>query len=199
MSLDASHFKLYLINNFLEVDVCRDIITTLAASPSKAATIYGVADTASVVETTRRTSRVVPPPEVVQLVEHRLAASQKEIASHYRIDVEAYEEPQFLRYRTGDFFVAHQDGNTGLMQSERERWRKLSVVIFLNQHSETAQNGMYGGGALVFSEWRRRPHGKFHFYGEPGTLVAFPSETTHEVIPVTHGERYSIASWYGEN
>ena len=197
MPLDDSHFKLYLIKDFIEVDVCRDVTTTLAASPSKAATIYGVADSASVVETTRRTSRIVPPPEIVQLVEQRLAARQNEIASHYGIDVETYEEPQFLRYRTGDFFVAHQDGNTGLMRSEREQRRKISVVIFLNQHSETEKDGVYGGGALVFSEWRRRPHGQLHFYGDPGTLVAFPSETTHEVIPVTHGERYSIASWYG--
>ena len=194
---DGAHFKLYLIKDFLEVDVCRDIKATLAASPAHAATIYGVADSASVVETTRRTSRIVPPPEIVQIVENRLAARQKEIAAHYGIEVETFEEPQFLRYRTGDFFVAHQDGNTGLMQSERERRRKISVVIFLNQHAENAQEGMYGGGALVFSEWRRRPHGQLHFYGEPGALVAFPSETTHEVIPVTHGERYSIASWYG--
>lgn len=199
MPLDAAHFKLYLIKDFLEVDVCRDITTTLAASPAHAATIHGAADSASVVETTRRTSRIVPPPEIVQLVEHRLAARQEEIASHYGIEVETFEEPQFLRYRTGDFFVAHQDGNTGLMQSERERRRKISVVIFLNQHSEIVQDGVYGGGALVFSEWRRRPHGQLRFYGEPGSLIAFPSETTHEVIPVTHGERYSIASWYGEN
>ena len=135
MPLDAAHFKLYSIKDFLEVDLCRDITTTLAASPAHAATIYGAADSASVVETTRRTSRIVPPPEIVQLVEHRLAAKQEEIASHYGIEVETFEEPQFLRYRTGDFFVAHQDGNTGLMQSERERRRKISVVIFLNQHS----------------------------------------------------------------
>jgi predicted 2-oxoglutarate/Fe(II)-dependent dioxygenase YbiX len=32
--------------------------------------------------------------------------------------------------------------------------------------------------------------------GEPGTLVAFRSETTHEVTPVTHGQRYTIVSWY---
>ena len=197
MPLDASHFKLYLIRDFLEVDVCREITRTLAASPANAATVYGVAGSLSVVETTRRTSRIVPPPEIVELIEQRLAARQSEIGSHYGIGVESYEEPQFLRYRTGDYFVAHQDGNTGLMNSEREQWRKISVVIFLNQHWETPHDGMYGGGALVFSEWRRRPHGKLHFYGEPGALVAFPSETTHEVIPVTHGARYSIASWYG--
>lgn len=197
MPLDAAHFKLYLIKDFLEIDVCRDITTTLAASPAHAATIYGAAQLASVVETTRRTSRIVPPPAIVQLVEHRLAARQKEIASQYGVDVATYEEPQFLRYRTGDFFVAHQDGNTGLMQSEQEQRRKISVVIFLNRRSDTAQVGSYGGGDLVFSEWRRRPRGQFHFHGEPGVLLAFPSETTHEVIPVTHGERYSIATWYG--
>lgn len=197
MPLDASHFKLYIIDHFLDVDACRDITTALAASRANAATIYGAAGSPSVVETTRRTARIVAPPEVVQLVEDRLAASQKEIGSHYGVGCETFEEPQFLRYRTGDFFVAHQDGNTGLMQSEREQRRKVSVVIFLNRRSDTPQEGTYGGGDLVFSEWRRRPHGQLRFYGEPGTLVAFPSETTHEVIPVTHGERYSIASWYG--
>jgi predicted 2-oxoglutarate/Fe(II)-dependent dioxygenase YbiX len=30
----------------------------------------------------------------------------------------------------------------------------------------------------------------------PGSLVAFRSETTHEVIPVTHGERFTVVSWY---
>ena len=197
MPLDASHFRLFLLEDFLEVDVCRDLTSRLAASPTNPATIYGAAESASVVGAVRRTSRIVPPPEIVQLIERRLTARQKEIASHYGINIEHHEEPQFLRYHTGDFFVAHQDGNTGMIQTETERWRKISVVIFLNQHSETAQDGTYAGGALVFTEWRRRPHGQLHFYGKPGSLVAFPSETTHEVIPITHGERYSIASWYG--
>ena len=197
MSLDAAHFKLYLIKNFLEADQCGELTNVLAASPSQAATVYGAAEAGSVVETTRRTSRVTPGREIVEVIEHRLKASQQGIASHYGITLTGYEEPQFLRYRTGDFFVAHQDGNTGMMRSEREQWRKISVIIFLSQHSETVQPETYGGGALVFSEWRRRPQGQFPFYGEPGTLVAFPSETTHEVTPITHGERYSIATWYG--
>ena len=197
MPLDASHFKLYLIDNFLDVDLCNEIVATLAASPANAATVYGTSESASVAETIRRTSRVIPPPQIVEIIEDRLAARQQEIALHYGIEIGTYEEPQFLRYRTGDFFVAHQDGNTGLMTSEREQRRKISVVIFLNHHSKTHHDSGYGGGALVFTEWRRRPHGQFHFYGEAGSLVAFPSETTHEVIPVTRGERYSIASWYG--
>ena len=197
MPLDAAHFKLYLISNFLEAELCREITSVLRASPAGAAAVYGVAEAGSIVETTRRTSRVIPPTSVTEIVEDHLTARKDEIASNYGMALEGFEEPQFLRYRTGDFFVAHQDGNTGLIKNDREERRKISVVIFLNQHSDTPQDGGYGGGALVFSEWRRRPHGQFHLYGEVGMLVAFPSETTHEVIPVTHGERYSIASWYG--
>jgi SM-20-related protein len=32
--------------------------------------------------------------------------------------------------------------------------------------------------------------------GEPGLLVAFRSDVLHEVEAVTHGERYSIVSWF---
>jgi SM-20-related protein len=70
--------------------------------------------------------------------------------------------------------------------------RLISTVIFLSRESETAEPDTYCGGALVFSDLRNR----FHMRAEPGTLVAFRAETTHEVTPVTHGERYSIASWY---
>ena len=30
----------------------------------------------------------------------------------------------------------------------------------------------------------------------PGSLVTFRSETTHEVTPVTHGVRYTFATWF---
>jgi SM-20-related protein len=32
--------------------------------------------------------------------------------------------------------------------------------------------------------------------GEPGLLVAFRSDTVHEVLPVTHGERFTVVSWF---
>jgi predicted 2-oxoglutarate/Fe(II)-dependent dioxygenase YbiX len=70
--------------------------------------------------------------------------------------------------------------------------RLISTVIILSRESEQPEDDVYCGGSLVFSNL----DGKFHFAGEPNTLVAFRSETTHEVTTVTHGERYSIASWY---
>lgn len=97
----------------------------------------------------------------------------------------------------GDFFVAHQDGNTGLLRLDREQSRKVSVVILLNRQSEAPETDAYCGGSLVFSDWRGSGRRELRLPGEAGTLVTFRSETTHEVIPVTHGERYSIVSWYG--
>ena len=123
---------------------------------------------------------------------------REEVGAHFGISLKGCEDPQFLRYRPGDFFVAHQDGNTGLLRSEREQSRKVSIVIFLNQQSEIPEADSYEGGSLVFSEWRPDRHrGQYALPGEAGMLVAFPSETTHEVVPITRGERYSIASWYG--
>ena len=87
--------------------------------------------------------------------------------------------------------MAHQDGNTGMLNLDAEK-RLISTVIFLSRESKEPEADAHCGGSLVFSNL----DGKFHMLGEPGTLVAFRSETTHEVTPVTHGERYSIASWY---
>ena len=116
-----------------------------------------------------------------------------QVARHFAVVVSECEDPQFLRYQKGDFFVAHQDGNTGLLLLDTER-RLVSTVIFLNREAESPEEGDYCGGSLVFTNLRDST--KFRLRAEPGTLIAFRSETTHEVTPVTHGERYSIVSWY---
>jgi SM-20-related protein len=93
-----------------------------------------------------------------------------------------------LRYGPGDYFVAHQDGNTGLVFDD-SRHRRVSVSVFLNQDS-------YSGGALVF-------HGRYPDFdvrhaarASSGEAVFFRSEMTHEVLPVISGERFAIVSWY---
>jgi SM-20-related protein len=115
------------------------------------------------------------------------------VEKHFGSSLRELEEPQFLRYEAGDYFVAHQDGNTGLLRSEQEE-RKVSTVVFLNSQSETPRPDAYGGGSLLFHP--RGASEPFRLAAEAGTLVAFRAETTHEVEPVTHGERFTIASWY---
>jgi SM-20-related protein len=196
--VEDHRFDLYLLKSFFDAETCRGIVAELRRSPVRPATVYGRGESGSVDERVRKAARLAPAPETVELVTRRLLEWRGEVGEHFGISLGGCEEPQFLRYLAGDFFVAHQDGNTGLLLSERERWRKVSVVVFLNRQSEAPEAEAYRGGSLVFSDWRgSRGRSEFRLPGEAGTLVAFRAETTHEVIPVTHGERYSIVSWYG--
>lgn len=182
---------LFVVPQFFDPDLCATILAELRTLEGRAATIYGRAGPGLVDERTRKTLRLDPADEMIALVTARLWACKAAIEKYFAVTLKECEEPQFLRYREGDFFVAHQDGNTGLLNGETEQ-RLISTVIFLSREAEQLETDAYCGGSLVFSYFPD----KFPLSSEPGMLVAFRSETTHEVTPVTHGERYSIASWY---
>ncbi len=190
-----SRFDLHLVRGFFDAETCRELIAELRRSPAAAAVTYGQGEAGSVSERVRKVERLMPPKETVEHVTRRLVEYREKVREHFRISLSGCEEPQFLRYRVGDFFVAHQDGNTGLVRLDTDQSRRISISVFLNRQSEAPETDCYCGGSLVFSDWRASR--QLRLAGETGTLVAFRSETTHEVIPVTHGERYSIVSWYG--
>lgn len=162
-------------------------------SEATAALTYGKGE-AGVDERVRRVRQVSISSESASFVARRLEDQRESIAEHFGISLTNFEEPQFLCYRVGDFFVAHQDGYTGLVNLDTDRTRRVSVSIFLNDQSAAEAPETYCGGALVFSDWRTGS--RHEVVGEAGMLAAFRSELTHEVTPVTHGERYAIVSWY---
>ena len=184
---------LFVERGFLDAATLAEVFAAVRASGGRPATVYGRGDSGSVDERVRRTTRVSPPAWVEELVRRLLLARMGAAGGRFGLTLVELEEPQFLRYDPGGHFVAHQDGNTGLLRSERED-RKVSAVIFLNSQAETAGPDTYRGGSLVF-----HPRGageRLRLAGEAGALVLFRAETTHEVEPVTHGERFTIASWY---
>jgi SM-20-related protein len=193
----AARFDLFVRRGFFDERTCQEVIAEMRSARGESATVYGQEASGSVDERVRKAVRHTPSQETVEFVRRRLLECKQEIAGHFGVSLRDCEQPQFLRYRVGDFFVAHQDGNTGLLRLDQEA-RRVSVVIFLSRQSDAPVEGAYCGGWLVFHDWRatggRRE--EFRLAGEPGTLVAFRSETTHEVTSVTHGERYSIACWY---
>ena len=194
----AAAFNLYLNQGWFEAGECAALLAELSRAPEAPATVYGRADAGAVDARTRKVARLMPTPQTVETVTQRLLDTRETLSAHFRIPLTRCEEPQFLRYREGDFFVAHQDGNTGMLMGDREQSRKISAVIFLCRQSGTPEAGAYGGGSLVFSEWRAgRTPGRYGLAGEPGLLVAFPADTTHEVAPVTWGDRFSIVTWFG--
>jgi len=187
--------ELLEISDFLDAAAREKILAEIRRGESAAAIVYGKETGGTVEPLVRKVSRVDVSSETRKLVRKMLLDCREKFENHFCVTLNECEEPQFLRYQTGDFFVAHQDGNTPLIYDET-RFRKISIVIFLNAQSVEPLFDTYQGGELVF-------HGGFPNYSyrriaepQPGKLVAFRSETTHEVNPVEGGERYTIVSWY---
>jgi SM-20-related protein len=189
-------FDPFLVRGFFDTRTCEEIIAEMRSAASGPATIHGASS--SVDERMRKATRVMPSEETVKGVRRRLLERKGKVEEHFQISLSDCEDPQFLRYQVGDFFVAHQDGNTPLLQFDRDRVRIVSAVIFLSQESAAPAPNTYCGGSLVFSGPLVDPSYRETrlVAGEMGMLVAFRAETTHEVTPVTHGERHSIICWY---
>jgi predicted 2-oxoglutarate/Fe(II)-dependent dioxygenase YbiX len=87
-----------------------------------------------------------------------------------------HENYNVLRYRGGQEYKAHYDGNT-------LSGRCVSAIIYLNND--------YEGGHVEFTNFgvKIKP--------EPGMLLLFPSNYayTHIAHPVTSGTKYAIVTW----
>jgi SM-20-related protein len=195
----ATRFGLFLIEDFFDAQTCEEIINEVRAAWGGPATVYREGATTPVDERLRKTTRRMLSPETTEFVRQRLLEQRAAIEQHFQISLSDCEEPQFLFYKEGDFFVPHLDGNSEQLEYDHLRVRRISVVIFLSRQSAEPTPDTYCGGSLVFFEPDADPNRKelgFHLTGETGLLVAFRSETMHEVPTVTHGERYSIVCWY---
>jgi SM-20-related protein len=182
------------IDDFLDDASRAALVAELTASAGAAATVLSDREGGMVQSAVRRTTRVAVAPETRAEVKARLMARKPELEAHFGIALGECEDPQFLRYEEGDFFVPHQDGNTPMVWDD-SRFRRISAVIFLSEKSDTPAEGTYGGGALLFhAPWPAQD--RVAAGAKPGSLVTFRAETTHEVTPVTHGVRYTIATWF---
>jgi SM-20-related protein len=185
----------YLRVNALDTADCEEILNELRSIGGAAATVYGKKPTAIIEPAMRKVTRLIASSETRDRVLHRLLERKGSLESHFGLQLGEPEEPQFLRYVTGDYFVAHQDGNTPLTLDE-SRFRRISIIIFLNSQSEDPRAETYGGGSLVLHGGYPELDRREHVPAIAGTMVAFRSETTHEVTPLVRGERYTVVSWF---
>jgi SM-20-related protein len=181
------------IDDFLDAAACESLRAELREVTGAAATVSGHAE--AVQPLVRRTTRAAMPPAVRDRVTGLLLARKETLAHHFGVTLVGCEEPQFLHYGPGDFFVAHQDGNTPLVYDD-SRFRKISAIIFLSASAPEPRPGTHGGGVLTFHDPVLGSPRRLPLTPAPGTFVAFRAETTHEVTPVTHGERFTVVSWY---
>jgi SM-20-related protein len=187
--------ELLTISNFLDAPTRADILSQMRAAPGGPATVYGREAAGAVEAIVRKVTRISIARETTDRVTKLMLERKSEVEKYFDEKLSEAEESQFLRYQPGDYFIPHQDGNTPLIFDD-SRLRKVSVVIFLSTQSIELTADSYTGGALVLHGAYPNHEARFPVPNEPGTLVAFRAQTTHEVTPVEHGERYSIVSWY---
>jgi len=193
-----TRFGLFVRKNFLEQELCARCCREINEAAKGKATIVGAneSETAVFDENVRKVKWAAVPATTVSLVKARLLALIPTLERHFNVTLTGCEPPNFFAYQEGDFYQPHIDGGDGT--HPEVRGRKVSVVIFLNGQSQQPADDTYCGGSLTFYGLIEDP--RWLTYGFPlnselGLLIAFRTETIHQVLPVTYGKRYSIASW----
>ncbi len=188
---------LFVRRNFFDARLCAELQSELRSAGRIAAAVRDQGRT--YVDRHERSGQLAevsaPTAEMVKL---RLLDLKPELEQHFHLSLAGCRPPQFLAYGPGDFFGVHRDtGQPGATPKPNER--QVSVVIFLTTESPEPQEGLYGGGNLTFFgllDDARAQSAGLPLVGQEGLLIAFRSGTLHGVTPVTHGERYTIVSWY---
>ena len=190
---------LFLVRDFLDLQACASVRNEARAASFHPAPVYIEGAEGHVHEDVRKTSSLEVSNVTAADVERRLLELRGEIGRHFGLSLTDCEPPQFLRYGVGDFFVRHQDGDTEQIEFDHLRVRKVSVVIFLNGGAPEPSEETFGGGELlIYRSDAETGAGSLIFPvpGEAGLLVAFRSDTVHEVTPVERGERFTVVSWF---
>jgi SM-20-related protein len=192
-------FGLLGVPGFLAPEDCRALREEISRASVSAATVREEGSEYGVDEGKRKTRWAEVSPEASGLVVDRLRRLLPDVAQRFGVDVGAVQHPQFLIYREGDFFRRHRDSNPDARAAKFARERRVSAVAFLNSESAEPEPDTYGGGALTLYGLMDDGAGGaigLPVTGETGSLIAFPSDMLHEVTPVSHGERYTVVSWF---
>ena len=188
---------LFTAPHFLSPEAAADLRLHMANAPAEKAGLIEGERGEYVDETVRKVESIILPKEVRSPIKRQLLAILPELEEHFRVKLGGCESPHYLIYRPGGFFKAHSDG--GSSRNPFTQQRRVSIVVFLNAESAEPAAGTYGQGRLTFYSLLKGPVWErcgFDLEAETGLLIAFPSEMVHEVTPVSHGERYTVASWF---
>jgi len=197
---------LYAVDRFLDAEACGELREAVRAGSWRAGTVGNLDDLSFSVDSSVRSVKWVTVGDtMVSRVRERLLSLKPAVESHYQMALTDCEALQFLVYGAGDHYRPHRDHydvqRDGVSDQTAAAWkvRRVSAVIFLNNQSERAAPNHYGGGALTFYDFFDDPSGKslgIPLDADEGLLVTFPAGMLHGVTPVTHGERYTIATWF---
>jgi predicted 2-oxoglutarate/Fe(II)-dependent dioxygenase YbiX len=192
---------LFTVKEFLSPGECADLRGLASASKAAEATIYRDGEI-HLDEETRKTLDVKLIAPMQLDVERRMSELSPALERHFGLELDGHDNFHWLMYRAGDFFRLHADVAPAGTIEESGPFRNLalravSVVVFLNHPNSSDEP--YEGGSLSLYGLMKTPGAKdfgFPVDAETGLLVAFPSDTLHEVSPITGGKRYTLVTWF---
>ena len=103
---------------------------------------------------------------------------------NYKLSMSDKEGVQLSHYKVGQFYTKHVDYNGN--PANVAHTRKLIMSIQLSDENS------YEGGDLLIDY----SGDTYHAPRSKGSVIVFDSRLTHEVTPVTRGERYSLVKWF---
>jgi predicted 2-oxoglutarate/Fe(II)-dependent dioxygenase YbiX len=104
--------------------------------------------------------------------------------------------PYFVSYGVGAFFRLHQDTGHHAGEPKVVADRLLSLVLYLNGRETTGKVPAFDGGALaVYDPDLPGAAGRQIIVPQQGMLVAFRSDSFHEVLTIHEGIRYAVLLW----
>lgn len=116
-------------------------------------------------------------------------------AEYFGFTLKFIENLQFTEYteQSKGFYSKHNDCGDRFDVANFVDIRKLSFTIQLSDVSdyEGGELKIYNGKKSIYTNKEEFVVAK----KDKGTIIFFPSNATHEVTPVTKGNRYSLVSW----
>ncbi|MFT6395911.1 MAG: putative 2-oxoglutarate/Fe(II)-dependent dioxygenase YbiX [Bradymonadia bacterium] len=187
---ELAAFGYKLDDGFLEPGAARELQAAMRTAASEPVRVFNPQkgewfDSDSV----RSTRTVTVLEEVREALTARFVALLPELSEHFGVELSSVEPLSFLRYLPGDHFVAHRDAEK--QGAGEQSGRLVSLVFFVNDAAE------FEGGELLICPFDVPEAFDLAIDLQPraGRLIAFPSHTLHQVLPVRRGERFSVVSW----
>ena len=194
-----SQIGCFVAEEFLSADQCKQLRAEAVSSKSVPATMVDESNEVNLNEARRKT-KIVEISDADRLsLSEKILAIKPQIEEYFSIELAGCQVPQLLNYHPGDYFKIHRDVNEQNSGNPELAGRRVSAVIFLNEQSPEPKENCFGGGLLNLYGLIDQPVWKdkaFPIKGETGLLIAFRSETLHEVTEVTYGERFTVVNWF---
>lgn len=176
-----------LIQQYLDTDICEQLINTINQQSSKKAEIQDINNAnISVVSEHRNNEIASLGSQTNQIHSAFKSLFRNQVPQYYGKEISHFEVPQALKYTEGGFYQFHADSEN--WNNETKKWEKkinrdVSLLLYLNEDFE--------GGEIIF------PNFNFKLKPKKGMLLCFPSDHRyiHKAEKTTSGKRYVIVSW----